>query len=165
MQLNIAKEVAALKRMTTKELRTKYGELFGEPTVTGNRTWLVKRLGWRLQVLAEGGLSERARQRAAELADEGQLRLTPPKDSIVSELADRTCTGALHSRADDRLPPPGTILARQYRGELLEVEVLDQGFAFEGTVYKSLSAVAKAITGSHCNGFAFFRLSRNGGQR
>ena len=63
-------------------------------------------------------------------------------------------------RTEQRLPPPGTILSRTYKGEVLQVRVLDRGFEFEGTVYGSLSAVAKKITGGHCNGHAFFRLGK-----
>ena len=72
MNLNVGKEVAALQRMTVKELRAKYAEVFGETTRAGNKPWLVKRIAWRLQSLVEGDLSERARQRAAELANDGK---------------------------------------------------------------------------------------------
>ncbi len=65
---------------------------------------------------------------------------------------------------DIRLPPPGTILTRTYKGATLQVQVLPRGFAYEGQVFKSLSAVAKAITGSHCNGFWFFGLVQKGGR-
>jgi hypothetical protein len=158
MQLNVVKEVAALRRMTTKELRDTYAKVFGEATQANNRAWLIKRIAWRLQAQAEGGLSERARQRAAELANEADLRLSPPKDPIVSQTADYTCTRTLRGQADDRLPPPGSVITRTYKGEKLLVKVLDHGFEFEGQVYRSLSAVAKQITGSHCNGYQFFRL-------
>ena len=63
-------------------------------------------------------------------------------------------------KPDHRLPPPGSILTRPYKGILLQVRVLEQGFEYEGTIYRSLSAVAKAITGQHCNGFLFFRLNK-----
>ena len=57
------------------------------------------------------------------------------------------------------------VITREYKGRTLEVNVLLNGFEFEGEVYKSLSAVAKHITGSHCNGYLFFRLTKNGGDR
>jgi len=161
MQLNVAKEVAALRRLTTKQLRNRYGELFGEPTLAKNRAWLTKRIAWRLQAQAEGDLSERARQRAAELANEADLRLSPPKDSAVAG-ADQTCTRTLRDQADHRLPPPGAIITRVYKGETLQVHVRADGFEFEGVQYRSLSAVAKAITGSQCNGFLFFRIGSQG---
>jgi hypothetical protein len=163
MSLNIAKKVAALKRLPATQLRAKYTEVFGEPARSGNKVWLVKRIAWRLQALAEGDLSERARQRAAELANDADLRLTPPKLRAADIPTERTTTKILPFKVDARLPPPGTILTRKYKGELVQVQVLTHGFAFQGEVYPSLSAVAKAITGSHCNGYLFFRLGQPGG--
>jgi hypothetical protein len=163
MSLNIAKEVAALQRLTVTELRAKYAEVFGEPAQSGNKVWLVKRLAWRLQALAQGDLSERARQRAAELANDADLRLTPPKPRAADLPVERTTTKILPFKLDVRLPPPGTILTRKYKGELVQVQVLTTGFAFQGEVFPSLSAVAKAITGSHCNGYYFFRPGQPGG--
>jgi hypothetical protein len=75
MHLNVGKEVAALQRMTVKELRARYAEVFGEETPARNKVWLVKRIAWRLQALAEGDLSQRARRRAAELANDADLQL------------------------------------------------------------------------------------------
>jgi hypothetical protein len=160
MQLNVGKEVAALQRMTMRELRARYAEAFGETTNANNKAWLVKRIAWRLQALAEGDLSERARQRAAELANDADLRLAPPKAKPASPAPDRTKTLPLRLKGDTRLPLPGTIITRPYKGETLQVKVLPQGFEFGGEVYKSLSAAAKAITGQHCNGFHFFRLGK-----
>ena len=62
------------------------------------------------------------------------------------------------------MPPPGTLLTRVYKGQTVQVRILLHGFEFNGVVYPSLSAVAKAITGSHCNGFLFFRLGKEGGR-
>ncbi len=76
MDLNVGKEVAALQRMTVKELRARYAEVFGEETLAQNRIWLVKRIAWRLQALAEGDLSERARRRTAESACDPDLHLS-----------------------------------------------------------------------------------------
>jgi hypothetical protein len=164
MRLNIGKEVAALRRMSTQELQAKYAELFGEePWTARNRVWLVKRIAWRLQALDEGDLSERARRRAAELANDAELRLSPPRPHKPRPAA--IGQAGPTRRAAKRDTPhlrPGTILARKYRGEMLEVRVLADGFAFEGTTYASLSAVAKAITGAHCSGHHFFRLTPKG---
>ena len=71
MTQNVAREVAALGRMTVSELRSKHVDAFGEPTRTGNRDYLVKRIAWRLQANAHGDLSEQARRRADELANRG----------------------------------------------------------------------------------------------
>src|SRR5918998_3281064 len=83
---SIEQTVAALGRMTVGQLRGKYEELFGEPTRSGNRDFLFKRLAWRVQALAEGTLSDRAKRRAEELARDADLRTTlprPPKHTDV----------------------------------------------------------------------------------
>jgi hypothetical protein len=158
MHVNVAKELAALGAMSVGELRVRYAEVFGEPARTGHKVWLIKRIVWRLQALAEGDLSERARRRAAELANDADLRLYPPRSAQV--VSSNQATSA--QRPDDRLPPAGRILSRLYRGRMLHVRILPNGFEFDGVVYQSLSAVAKAITGSHTNGYLFFRLLGKG---
>jgi hypothetical protein len=163
MHLNVGKEVAALQRMTVKELRAKYAEVFGEETPAHNKAWLVKRIAWRIQALAEGDLSERARRRAAELACDADLRMNPPLLKTATDAEEAAPTRVLRFQSDERLPPPGTVITRRYKGDVLQVKVLPHGFEYEGEVYTSLSAVAKAITGSHCNGYLFFRLGGKGG--
>jgi hypothetical protein len=160
MLLNVGKEVAALQRMTVKDLRARYAEAFGEQTQANNKGWLVKRIAWRLQALTEGDLSERARQRAAELANDADLRMSPPKPRVPVAPAERTRTGTLRFDGDRRLPPPGSVLTRAYKGQALRVTVLSTGFEFEGDLFKTLCAVAKAVTGQHCNGYHFFRLGK-----
>ena len=160
MQLNIAKEVAVLRRLSTRDLRARYAETFGEVTNANNKVWLVKRIAWRLQVQAEGDLSERARRRATELANDADLRLSPPIDKPAASPEELSRPEIPPHQTDDRVPPPGTIITRAYKGEPLQVQVLPHGFEFEGAVYKSLSAVARTITGQHCNGFHFFRLGQ-----
>jgi hypothetical protein len=157
MQPTLAQQLAGLAYLSPAALRRRYAELFGETIHTGNKAWLIKRLAWRLQALAEGDLSERARRRAAELAQDADLRLTPPQAGQQARAARPT------PRAQDaRLPAPGTVLTRRYKGRSLHVRVLEHGFEYDGAVYRSLSAVAKAITGAHGNGFLFFRLTRKG---
>jgi hypothetical protein len=160
MQLNIAKEVASLRRLTTGQLRQRYAEVFGEATNANNKVWLVKRIAWRLQALAEGDLSERARRRAAELANDADLRMNPPVPKDAEPAVDRTVTEVLPPRADNRLPPANSLITRTYKGEDLQVRVLDNGFEFEGEVFGSLSALAKKITGQHMNGYLFFKLGK-----
>src|SRR3978361_2239227 len=101
----ITATLEALRRMTPGQLREKYAEVFGEPTRSGNKDFLFKRLAWRIQSLAEGTLSGRARKRAEELARDADLRTTlprPPKDAgngnTVVTAAPRAIT------AHDRLP-------------------------------------------------------------
>jgi hypothetical protein len=67
--------------------------------------------------------------------------------------------------ADDRLPMPGALLTREYRGRTIRVRVLPKGFDFEGTIYRSLSAVAKVVTGAHWNGYLFFGIEKPASER
>ncbi|HEY7423359.1 MAG TPA: DUF2924 domain-containing protein [Gemmataceae bacterium] len=160
MEVNIVNEVVALQRLSVGQLRQRFAELFGETTAASNRTWLIKRIAWRMQALAEGDLSERARRRAAELARDADLRLNPPPSKTTTTTPPPEPV-RMPTPVDQRLPPPGTILIRPYKGQLVQVQVLTDGFAYAGRVFPSLSAVAKAITGSHCNGFLFFRNTLN----
>jgi hypothetical protein len=165
MELNIEREEAILKRLTTNQLRQRFQEVFSEPTKAGNRTWLIRRILWRLQALAQGDLSERARQRAQEIAHDADLRVIPPKVAPTANPPRATRTRQPlpppppATPSDPRLPGPGTIITRAYKGDSLEVHVLKDGFEWNGEIFPSLSAVAKAITGTHCNGFAFFKLT------
>ena len=162
--MNLAHDLAMLPTLSVAQLRRRYADVFGEPTNAAHKTWLVKRIAWRLQASAEGDLSERARQRAAELANDADLRLSPPSPRLrpAPVHADNSPGGpeTPPSEPDRRLPQPGAVIHRLYKGQQLQVTVLRSGFAFGGQVFASLSAVAKAITGSHCNGYLFFRLTK-----
>ena len=161
MTLNVGREMATLKRMTVPDLRRKYAEVFGESTRSRHKQFLVRRIVWRLQANEKGDLSERARARARELAADSDVRLTAPRvkpqapggTSKVSEV---------QIAQDERLPMPGAIITRPYRGERIEVRVLPHGFEYQGEIYRSLSAVAKQVTGSHWNGYCFFGLAKRG---
>lgn len=159
MALNVQKELAELERLTVGQLREKYAEVVGEATRSRHRQWLIKRIIWRMQAKEQGDLSERARRRAAELANDADLRIMPPRvPTPQPEIIGPTKSVVRPAAADERLPMPGTVLTREYKGALYQVTVLPDGFSFQGEKYKSLSAVAKAITGQHWNGYYFFRL-------
>lgn len=102
MAMNVTKEVSAMQRMTVKELRRKFAEVFGDETRSGNKAWLIKRIAWRIQANAEGGLSERARQRAHELACDADIRLSPPKIKTATTAATETVTAAISFSDDAR---------------------------------------------------------------
>lgn len=163
MTLNVGKEVAALKRMTVTQLRARHVEAFGEQTRSGHKEYLVKRIAWRLQARAEGDLSQRACQRARELANDADLRTHAPRQQVQDN--DQPCittTAAVCFDHDPRVPMPGSFITRRYKDRDILVKVLPKGFEFEGDIYRSLSAVAKAATGKHWNGYHFFQLGKNG---
>ena len=146
--MNIEAEASKMMLMKVSELREKFREVFGEDTKTRNKQWLIKRIAWRIQANALGGLSERAKFRAAVLANDADVRILPPRNQPTLQFAPRANVSALAA---------GTEITRMYKGRLLVVGVAEDGFVFEGQRFKSLSAVAKHITGSHCSGQAFFK--------
>ncbi len=152
----LQRELCNLELMKAGELAKRYAEIFGEPCRSCNKTYLVRRIAWRLQANAEGGLSERAKLRIEELADDAEIRLTPPRNTKPT--VSTGGTKVLAPGGDKRLPPPGNCIQRVYKDRIIQVIVLDDGFEFDGQKYKTLSAIAKFVTGSHVNGFHFFQL-------
>lgn len=166
MPLHVGKEVAALERMTVSELHERYEQLFNETTRARNRIWLIRRIIWRMQSLEQGGLTEREIRQAHALANNADLRVTAPRKAKLSPGAgERTKTVACRIDGKSRVPLPGTVITRRYKGQLIQVRVLQKGFEFEGELFKSLSAVAKRVTGSHWNGYKFFNLNKEGESR
>ncbi len=166
---DIATEIAALDQMTTGDLAERYAELHGQPCRTRHRAYLLRKIAWRLQANAEGDLSERARQRAAELANDADVRVMAPKTMICplqigdSAAVTRPVLTVQRKPADPRLPAPGSAIVREHKGRNHRVVVLqDGGFEYEGERYRTLSAVAKRITRSHINGFRFFKIGVQG---
>ncbi|MEO1916059.1 MAG: DUF2924 domain-containing protein, partial [Myxococcales bacterium] len=155
----IEKEVASLRELATGELRQRYAQLWNEEPRSRNRQYLIRRIVWRMQADAEGDLTKRARRRAEELADDAEVRATPPKCFVTMQSSDEADERRTTGRVRDlRLPPSGTSLVRNFKDRQIEVRVLDTGFEFDGERYKSLTAIAKVVTGTHCNGFRFFKL-------
>src|SRR5690242_8340682 len=120
-------QIESLRNLKTTELKARYCDLFGEVSPSFNRAHLFRRIAWRLQAQAEGDLSERARERAAELANDLDLRLRAP--SAFWREIERNGESA---KRDSRLPPAGTLLERLYQGHILRVTVLSSGFEYEG---------------------------------
>ena len=156
-------EIDGLRHQTVGQLKGKYREVFGQESRSNHKQFLVRRIAWRLQANAEGDLSERARQRALVLAQETELRIRAP-ESFLRELSGATGKWRGDPR-DRRLPRPSTWLTRQFHGQSIAVEVLEKGFRYQERVYKSLSAVARHVTGTQWNGFAFFALEGSAERR
>jgi hypothetical protein len=150
----LVKEIESLRNLKTKALQVRYQELFGEASASSNRAHLFRRIAWRLQARAEGDLSERARKRALELADDHQARLRAPRSFWQS------LETARDRPRDPRLPGVGTVLKRVYGQRTIEVTVLAHGFLYEGQTYGSLSLIAQRATGTRWNGYRFFGLRK-----
>ena len=135
----IAARIRALRDLTTVELRAEWERVMGKPTTTFNGAWLRQKL---------------ARTLAAQ-GDRG--------DRIV---LNRAVWSALHPvprrparPRDPRIPPIGTVLYRDHGGREITVKVMRTGFKFEGRMYRSLSAIARQVTGNRWNGLLFFGLT------
>ncbi len=138
---SVITQLAALRQMTVVDLKAKWEAIIGTPAPNNSRSYLELRLGYRLQELSLGGLSRESRRMLDLLADEIEGRIK--RKSIIS---------------DPRNPIVGTRLVRQWDGVEHTVTVMRDGFDWDGRKFKSLSAVAKAITGVHWNGYRFFGL-------
>lgn len=165
MDTAVLMEIESLRRASMADLREKYRKVFGEETRCRHREHLFRRIAWRLQALAEGDLSERARGRAQQIAQDADLRMVAPRDFFTAGGESIQTTGGDRNRRqqDRRLPLPGTVLSRKWKGRTILVEVLAKGFRYENQPYPSLSAIAVAITGTRWNGLAFFGLTRSAG--
>ena len=138
---SVVAELAALKRMSVAELKAKWESLFGTPAPNNSRSYLELRLCYRIQELTLGGLSRETRRTLDLLADE-----------IYGKIGRKAII------ADSRNPVVGTRLVREWDGAEHTVTVMKDGFDWQGRKFKSLSAVAKAITGTQWNGYRFFGL-------
>lgn len=137
-----------LKSLSFDELKARWSELFQSEPPFFNRRTLEARLVYRLQELQRRGLSPRIHDRLITIANE--LDGGDPKRR--------------RQRVDDK-PVAGTRLIREWKGIDHEVTVLRDGYEYQGRRYKSLSAIAHAITGSRWNGWSFFGLSTSRGRR
>ena len=156
MGTEIERRIRELKDLTIGQLRTRYEALTGEDSRSSNRRHLIRRIAWRIQAKQEGGLSQRALDRAEELADVEGLRLSAPKARDVA------ASGAKSKRRTTGRKgkfSAGTVFVRRYKDRVIEVTVIDDGFCFGGEMYTSLSAIARAVTGSRWSGRVFFGLT------
>ena len=160
-------EIEGLRSLTTAQLKDKYRDVFGEASRSNHKQFLFRRVAWRIQANVEGGLSERARRRALEIANDADLRIRAPKNFLKEALDEtRTVESRVSPTTDPRLPLPGTLLVRRFQGKDVVVRVREDGFEGDGRLYQSLSAAVRVATGTRWNGFAFFGLgSKPGRQR
>ncbi|WP_223425476.1 DUF2924 domain-containing protein [Tateyamaria pelophila] len=137
----ILARLAALKAMSVNELKAEWQALFDAPAPNNSRNFLEGRLAYRIQELTYGGPDRETRRMLDLLADEVEGH-----------------TRRKHQIADPRNPVVGTKLIREWDGVAHTVTVLKDGFEWQGRKFKSLSAVARAITGTRWNGYRFFGL-------
>ena len=143
----------AQQKMPMAKLLGKYEALFGGKAFTNNRKFLERKIAYQLQELTSGKISLKVQEKIQQLID---------SYDPINKTAAKTRLGDSESQRDNRLPIPGSFISKIYKGKKIDVKVLENGFEYESVIYKNLSAVAKAITGSHWNGFIFFGFRKNG---
>ncbi len=151
MKEAISAKIAKLQSASFKELNKTYKELFGKAETASHKTYLFRRIAYRLQELEYGGLSQKAKD---------NLKALIAKYDPINNAAFRPAPPRLNASnsKDRRLPIPGTMINKEYKGSRYQVKVLENGFEYKGKIYTSLSAIAKEITGAHWNGYLFFSL-------
>ena len=159
MSVDLIAAIEQLRPLKISELKAKYRESFAGESKSSNKQFLFRRIAWRLQAKAEGDLSERARRRIEQIADETDLRVRAPRGFMTSPGKTAAPTLSYGTHHDLRLPPPGTELRRRFGNRDVVVKVLPKGFEFEQQRYRSLSAIAREVTGTRWNGLLFFGLT------
>ena len=161
----IREEIEGLRSLTTAQLKDKYREVFGEHSRSNHKQFLFRRIAWRIQANAWGGLSERARRRALEIANDADLGVRAPKNFLGAPIDPaREAEARVKPSLDPRLPLPGTPLIRRFQGKDVIVHVRpDGGFECGGKIYTSLSRAVTEATGTRWNGFGFFGLGHRPG--
>ena len=147
MKSSVLAQLADLERLSLASLKNRWRALFGNDPPAYGRQFLRRRLAYRIQELAFGGLSEDART---------QMEALVP--SVASQGNESAPSRTKQRRIKPGLAPPGTRLIREFREKRYEVVVGEKGFEFEGRRYRPLSAIAREITGTQWNGPAFFGL-------
>ena len=162
----LAIRTARVEQMRPRELREAYRHTFGRDTTSGNRAWLVRAITTRLREIdmshqlpvALAVAREVAKDFGCEASFTSYLETLPPCAPIPRPAEDAFERPRAAEGRDRRIPPPGTVLVRHFGDRDYHVTVTENGFMLGRHRYRSLSAVAKAITGKHWNGFLFFGL-------
>jgi len=146
-----------LEALSVSGLREHFLATLGYASKSRNRTFLIRKILWGMQVKVSEDISLNARKRAEKLADERDVITRLPKVPVKRVTAKKS-TFRFSPSKDSRLPVPGSVLVRQYKGRDIRVTVGADDFEFEGKRYTSLSSIAREVTGGSYNGFLFFKL-------
>ena len=156
MSDNTIAEILALKEIPLSELEKKYEEIFdGKKTPSNNKVYLWRKIAYRIQELKYGRLHSEAQCKIEEFIQ----KYDPVNNKALrhdNAFPERSKNGSF-SR-DKRLPIPGTVITKNYKGNNILVKILEHGFEYNNKIYKSLTGIAKEVTGAHWNGYLFFNL-------
>ncbi|MFA7186015.1 MAG: DUF2924 domain-containing protein [Victivallales bacterium] len=138
---SVLRQLAALQKMPLTELQEKWRDLYGSEPPKFGKTFLQRRLAFRIQELFYGGLEEPVKEKLREIADEdNDAKKAKPRIEVNGKVL------------------PGTRFTREWRGRIYETIVREDGFEYNGQMFRSLSAIATAITGTQWNGRKWWGL-------
>ena len=168
MEVSITARLAALQGMNLGELRGEFEKVFGKPSLSRDRKVLVKRIAEKIQADAAGSKTETAKDAVPKPTL--TVKFTPKSKVRTGKKTkkagkEKSAKPARSGQRDPRLPKVGTTITKTYKGKTLNVRVTEFGFEYDGKPFRSLSAVAKHVTGSIWNGFGFFGLLRKEGKK
>ena len=149
-------QIMELKEKSLNELKAKYEKLFpGQQAPSNNQVFLWRKIAYRIQELEYGGIPAESQSKIEQLIQQ----YDPINNKALRpDAAPENRPKKSRLNRDKRLPIPGTVIIKEYKGIKLEVKVLESGFKYHNKAYKSLTAIAKEITGAHWNGYLFFNL-------
>ncbi len=149
-------QIMELRENSLSELKAKYEELFPSQKVpSNNKVFLWRKIAYRIQELEYGGISAETQGKIQQLIQQyDPINNKTLRNNAVTENRPKK----KNLSRDKRLPIPGTVITKGYKGISLQVKVLASGFGYNNKVYKSLTAIAKEVTGAHWNGYLFFNL-------
>ena len=136
--LNIIKQIIGLQDKKKDELQTLWDKMFNHPPAISSKEHMVSKIAYRIQELAYGGIDEATQSKIRAAARE----IKRPKTGKTKKFN----------------PMVGTKIVKEYKGQMIEVLVVNEGFSYAGEVYTSLSAIATKITGTKWNGLRFFNI-------
>ncbi len=136
MSINALKEISALPALDREELKQIWQDMFRTSPGKCSKDFMIRKIAWRMQEIQYGGLSQATKEKIKKLQK-------TPKNNTTRK---------------DGMPPPGTMLCREFGGQEHRVMILADGFEYRGCKYKSLSKIATLISGTNWSGPRFFGL-------
>ncbi|MDP2922649.1 MAG: DUF2924 domain-containing protein [Candidatus Omnitrophota bacterium] len=153
---NAISEIMALKEMSLGELEKKYEAIFDRKKApSNNKVYLWRKIAYRIQELEHGGLSSEVQGKIEKFIQKYDPVNNKSLRSIIN--TNGSSKKSKLSR-DKRLPIPGTVITKEYKGIKLQIKAIESGFEYNNKTYKSLTSIAKEVTGAHWNGYLFFNL-------
>ena len=160
MKPEIQQRIESLNRMSGAALKAEYTSLFEEVPYSHNRQWLIARISWRLQARDDGGFSQRFLDHGRKNGDLLDSRVTAPACRKMKPVPPKASRAIKGKKRDPRIPAPGTVLARNFKGRHISITVRETGFEWEGTLYASFSKAVKTASQSNYSPYEFFKLGR-----